>query len=67
MPDGAYDERAAIVAGSLLVAAHVTHSGNVERVERERRARGVTFREYPVLHAVAGRRSRRQAIHAARS
>ena len=45
MPDGAYDERAAIVAAALLVAAHVTEAANVERVERERRTRGVTFRE----------------------
>ncbi len=45
VPDGAYDERAAIVAAALLVAAHVTEAANVERVEHERRTRGVTFRE----------------------
>jgi integrase len=45
LPAGAYDERAAIVAASQLVAAHVTEAADLERVEREHRTRGVTFRE----------------------
>jgi integrase len=43
--EGAYDERAAIVAADKLVAAHVAEAADLERVERERRRRGVTFRE----------------------
>ncbi|HUB72672.1 MAG TPA: tyrosine-type recombinase/integrase [Solirubrobacteraceae bacterium] len=45
VPSGAYDERAAIVAADKLVAAYVTDAADLERVERERRTRGVTFRE----------------------
>jgi hypothetical protein len=47
--EGAYDERAAHVAAAQLVAEYVDEAANVERVERERRTRGVTFRE--VAHA----------------
>jgi integrase len=43
--DGSYDERAAIVAAAELVASHVAEVADVERVEHERRTRGVTFRE----------------------
>jgi integrase len=49
IPEGAYDERSAHVAAAQLVARHVTEAADVERVEQERRARGVTFRE--VAHA----------------
>ncbi len=44
-PEGAYDERAATVAAASLVDAYVAEAANVERVEHERRSRGVTFRE----------------------
>ena len=43
--DGFYDERRAHVAAAQLVAACVRDAGEQERVERERRANGVTFRE----------------------
>jgi integrase len=45
VPEGSYDERRAHVAAAQLVAAHVKDSQERERVERERDARGVTFRE----------------------
>ncbi len=47
--EGAYDERAAHVVAARLVAEYVSEAANVERVELERRTRGVTFRE--VAHA----------------
>jgi integrase len=43
--DGFYDERRAHVAAAELVAAYVEEANSVERTERERRAKGVTFRE----------------------
>jgi integrase len=43
--EGAYDERAAHVAAAQLVAGYVTEAADIERIERERRTRGVTFRE----------------------
>jgi integrase len=49
VPPDAYDERAAIVAAAQLVDAYVAEAADVERVERERRSHGVTFRE--VAHA----------------
>jgi integrase len=49
VPDGAYDKRAAIIAADKLVATYVAEATDVERVEQERRTRGVTFRE--VTHA----------------
>jgi hypothetical protein len=49
IPESTYDERSAHVAAAQLVARHVTEAADVERVEQERRARGVTFRE--VAHA----------------
>ena len=45
VPEGFYDVRRAHVAAAQLVAAHVKESQGHERVERERRSRGVTFRE----------------------
>jgi integrase len=44
VPDGSYDERHAIVAGARIVDAYVAEAADLERVERERRTRGVTFR-----------------------
>jgi integrase len=49
LPDDAYDERRAHVEAARLVADYVSEAANAERTERERRARGVTFRE--VAHA----------------
>ncbi len=49
VPDGAYDERAAIVAAAQIVAAYVAEAADQTRVEQERRTRGATFRE--VAHA----------------
>jgi hypothetical protein len=43
--DGAYDERAAHVAAAQLVSEYVAEAADIERVERERSTRGVTFRE----------------------
>jgi integrase len=43
--EGTYDERAAIVAAAQLVDKHVAEAEDAERVELERRTRGVTFRE----------------------
>jgi integrase len=45
VPDGAYDERAAIVAAARIVDEHVTEAADRELLEHERRTRGVTFRE----------------------
>ncbi|MGC2372389.1 MAG: site-specific integrase [Solirubrobacteraceae bacterium] len=45
VPDGAYDERAAIIAASRLVASYVAEASDLERAEHEHRTRGVTFRE----------------------
>jgi integrase len=43
--EGAYDERAAHVAAAQLVSEYVAEAADLERAERERRTRGVTFRE----------------------
>jgi len=43
--DGYFDERRAHVAAAELVATYVKDFNESERVERERRTRGVTFRE----------------------
>ena len=45
LADGFFDERRAHIAGAELVAAYVKDFNETERVERERRTRGVTFRE----------------------
>ena len=42
---GFYDERRAHVTAAELVAVYVEQADNAERTERERRAKGVTFRE----------------------
>ena len=49
VPEGSYDERRAHVAAAGLVASYLKDSSERERVERERRTRGVTLRE--VAHA----------------
>ncbi len=43
--DGFYNEQRAHVRASELVAAYVAEASDQDRVKRERRARGVTFRE----------------------
>jgi integrase len=45
MKGGHYDEAGAHVAAAQLVAEYVSDAADRERVERERRTRGVTFRE----------------------
>jgi len=45
VPDGSYNEPRAHVKASELVAAYVAEASDQDRVKRERRARGVTFRE----------------------
>jgi integrase len=45
VPDGSYDERRAHVLAAQLVADYVAEASDLERAERERRTRGVTFRE----------------------
>jgi integrase len=43
--DGHYDEAGAHVAAAQLIAQYVADAADRERVEQERRTRGVTFRE----------------------
>lgn len=45
VPDGSYDERAAIVAAAAIAGEYVVEASDRDRIERERRTRGVTFRE----------------------
>lgn len=45
VPDWAYDERGATIRAAEIVGAYVAEARERERVERERRSRGVTFRE----------------------
>ncbi len=45
VPDGAYDQRGAIVAAAGIVDAYVAEAADQARIEQEHRARGVTFRE----------------------
>ena len=45
VPDGYLDERRAHVAAAEFVRSYVKDFNETERVERERRTRGVTFRE----------------------
>jgi integrase len=45
VPDDAYDERGAHVAAAKLIAEYVSNAADHERLEQERRSRGVTFRE----------------------
>jgi hypothetical protein len=45
VPDGSYDERGAHVEAARLVDEYVADAADRERIEHERRTRGVTFRE----------------------
>jgi integrase len=45
VPDGHYDQRSATVRAAAIVADYVAEADDLERTERERRSRGVTFRE----------------------
>jgi len=45
VPHGAYDERRAHVKAAGIVAEYVADATEVERVDRERKTAGVTFRE----------------------
>jgi integrase len=45
VPDGAFDERRAHVAAADIVAAYLAEAADEVRRERERQARGITFRE----------------------
>jgi integrase len=49
VPEGSYDERRAHVAAAQLVSEYLAEAADLERVEQERRNRGVSFRE--VAHA----------------
>jgi integrase len=49
VPEGSYDERRAHVAAAQLVSDYLAEAADLERVEQERRNRGVSFRE--VAHA----------------
>ncbi len=49
VPDGCFDARRAHVAAAQIVSDYLAQAAEVERVERERRTRAVTFRE--VAHA----------------
>ena len=50
LQDGHYDEAGAHVAAARLVAEYVADAVDHERLERERRTRGVTFREVAHSH-----------------
>ncbi len=52
VPDGSYSERAAIVPPPGSRASMLTEAADRDRIEQERRTRGVTFRE--VAHAYLG-------------
>jgi integrase len=45
LQDGFYDERTATVQAAVIVAKYVSDAADVERLELERKNRGVTFRE----------------------
>jgi integrase len=49
VPDGHFDQRRAHAAAAQLVSDYLAEAADIERVEHERRTRGVTFRE--VAHA----------------
>src|SRR5271166_4782801 len=49
VPDGCFDARRAHVAAAQIVSDYLAQAADVERIERERRTRAVTFRE--VAHA----------------
>jgi len=45
VPEGAFDDRRAHAAAASIVATYVAEAADGERLERERRTRGITFRE----------------------
>jgi integrase len=45
VPDGYYDERRAHAAAAKTVSDHLAETADIDRIEHERRSRGVTFRE----------------------
>ncbi len=45
VPDDHYDQRGATVRAAAIVADYAADADNLERADRERRSRGVTFRE----------------------
>lgn len=49
VPENCYDERRAHVAAAQIVSTYAAEAADADRVERERRTAGVTFRE--VAHA----------------
>jgi integrase len=50
LANGYFDERRAHVRASELAAAYVTEAAEADRIEQERRARGVTFREVALAY-----------------
>jgi hypothetical protein len=67
VPEGSYDERAATVAAAGIVGAYVSEVADRERIEHERRTRGVTFREVAHAYVAWLKDARLEAVHAARS
>jgi hypothetical protein len=65
VPDGSYSERAAIVAAARIAGEYVAEAADRDRIEQERRTRGVTFREVARLSRLAQERARREAVDAA--
>jgi integrase len=45
VPDGRYDERRAHAAAARIVSDYLSEAAEIERIQHERRSRGVTFRE----------------------
>ncbi len=52
VPEDAFDERRAHAAAAALVASFVSETAAADRVERERRLAGVTFRELAAAYLV---------------
>jgi integrase len=52
VPEDAFDDRRAHAAAAAIVATFVSSFAAAERLERERRARGVTFRELAAAYLV---------------
>jgi hypothetical protein len=50
VPEDAYDERRAHVAAAQIVAEYVEQAADLERVERERRQQGASFREVALAY-----------------
>jgi integrase len=52
VPEGAFDERRAHAAAASIVADFISEAAAAERLERERREAGVTFRELATAYLV---------------